>query len=494
MVVAGTAGGPGVVPALGWAFALGSAPIWASGVHQLVLMALAARRGVDPVPPPPASVPSTAIVMCTADDFDPLRAGECAAQDVPVELVILDDSSTEEGRSRVDLFAQRHPARVIRRGDRRGHKAGNLDNALSVLGDRYRFWVLVDADQTLPPDAVRRLHARREPGVAIVQGRPVPRPAPGLPALLGMLPAVHLAVSQRGRPASWFLGRVALVDVAALRAVGGVPWRVVEDVALTLEMRAAGYRIVDAPEVAGEEDAPVDYRAFRVQQLKYVEGAFELVTRSGSRALRAPIPWSERAEILFAHLLVPMSVAGGAVAVVAGGALASAHAFPTWAGPVSMAAALAPLAAELVRLVRCGRWARAVATATLVPVLYASLLVASLGVLARVCAGRAARFRVTPKGPAGFGIRGRLVRVAPELVVGALTIGAAAAGGMPALLPAVLIPVGAAVALALAPAHGSAHRAVALISPFATRMSSSVPASTRSASRTIAPAASRTTA
>ncbi|QEO09580.1 glycosyltransferase family 2 protein [Protaetiibacter larvae] len=480
----------------GAVFAFASVPVWASGIHQLVLLFAASRVRSGEPPVAPVVVPRTAIVMCTADDFAAERARACAAQDVPVELVILDDSRTAEGRARVDRFVREHPARVIRRAERRGFKAGNLSNALEVLADEFPFWVLVDADQALAPDAVRRLHARRTPGVAVVQGRPVPRVA-GSPfaALLGALPGTHLATSQSGRPAPWFLGRVALLDVAAVRAVGGVPRRVVEDVALTVELRAAGYRIVDAPEVLGEEDAPVDYPAFRVQQLKYLEGAFELVVRSGWRILRAPFPLAERLEILIAHLLVPAAVLGGGVAVIAGGVLAGARAFPVGAGVLAALAGLAPVAGELVRLLRAGRIARALAVALLVPAVYASLLVACLCALLRLLGGRAARFRVTPKHAVRRGAAMRLRVLLPELAVTGVALAGAAASGVGAFLPGVLLPVATAVALGVVPLRGRpTQRAVAAISPRASRISRLSPALVSAASRTMRPSAPRTTA
>lgn len=475
---------PGIVVVTALAV-LGFLPVWASAVHQLGLAMralLRARRDAGIRGTPPVTGPDArrvAVVMCTADDFDARRARACADQDIPVELIVLDDSRTPEMRAAVDGFARSFPCRVVRRPDRQGFKGGNLSHALEVLADGPELWLLVDSDQSLPRHAARELRSRMAKGVAVVQGMPVARAAQTrFTALLGALPETHLGVSQRGRTSPWFLGRVALLDTRALRAVGGVPGCVMEDIALTVELRRAGFRIVDAPEVRGEEDAPVDLRAFRVQQLKFLSGAVELVRRRGRAIVSAPIPLAERLDLLLGHLLVPAAILGGALALACGTVLAASGAFPLAMGIASAGATLAPLAAELARLLRAGRPLAAVRTALLLPALYGSLLFAALGTLVRLAVGEAARFTVTPKRAAAHGWVALLRAHRGEIALAGLGV------ALVAVSPAFVMPLAAPAAACLGFGLLGRYSTVASNSPSATRMLRRAPELASVAART----------
>ena len=61
------------------------------------------------------------------------------------ETVILDDSSQEAYKTQIDEFAQKHGVKVVRRQDRKGFKAGNLNNYLQGRTD-YDYFVVLDSE------------------------------------------------------------------------------------------------------------------------------------------------------------------------------------------------------------------------------------------------------------------------------------------------------------------------------------------------------------
>lgn len=106
--------------------------------------------------------PAVALLYTTCNDFSETAVESCLAQRYPhCRVYILDDSSETAYRERVDAFARAWPqgVQIVRRADRRGYKAGNLNHALREVA-REPLFVLVDADEILPPDFLLRLVPR----------------------------------------------------------------------------------------------------------------------------------------------------------------------------------------------------------------------------------------------------------------------------------------------------------------------------------------------
>jgi cellulose synthase/poly-beta-1,6-N-acetylglucosamine synthase-like glycosyltransferase len=94
-------------------------------------------------------------VYCTYNDFNGESLAACMNQDYPnITYVILDDSSDPVYHKIVDDFAQTHDLEVVRRKDREGYKAGNLNNYLRKAN--YDFFIILDSDEIIPPYFVTR--------------------------------------------------------------------------------------------------------------------------------------------------------------------------------------------------------------------------------------------------------------------------------------------------------------------------------------------------
>ncbi len=68
--------------------------------------------------------------------------------------MILDDSTEAESKHAVDAFATEHGMRIVRRQDRVGFEAGNLNNFLGHA--EYDYFVILDSDEVTPPHFISR--------------------------------------------------------------------------------------------------------------------------------------------------------------------------------------------------------------------------------------------------------------------------------------------------------------------------------------------------
>ena len=460
-----------------WAIAVGTpaaigfcaaAPLlWTTGMRSFALWMRAAVRGrsgrvaraatpaVVMVPESggaasaDASAMRVALLYCVADDADTAAITASARQDVAVDVVVLDDSREPAQRARVDAAA-RADWTVVRRRDRRGFKAGNLNHGLDQLRGRYDAYVLCDADVVLPGDFVRRLlPALSDPTVAVVQAQPVARAGrTWFARYFGPLLRTHVAVTRGGRSATGvvaLLGRGALVRATALDDVGGVPEVVAEDLALTVALRRRGWRLVDA-DVEFAEDYPVDYRSFRTQLRKTTEGAVEVLRSHARPSAWRGLPRAEARDLLLETALVPLTALAGAAALVAGAALAAGGTPPPlWASAASAIAAAAPLLPEAIRRGRLRGVAAGAVFLLVAGALYASTMFVVLAAVLRTLSGRRAVFWITPKSAARPGqvlgmLRAELVLVPVLAMLSVVASGTAVSS---------LAPVGV-VAMALA--------------------------------------------
>lgn len=315
---------------LGWAalafFVLFTEVAWLYAAFNLgvILFALRYRRRHAPAEllraaaPHVTARPPVAVLYTTCNDFVEASAASCLAQDYPAFTVyLLDDSSDPAWQARVDAFAAAHPGRaqVIRRGDRRGFKAGNLNHALARLEEP--LFALADADELLPTDFLSRLVPRMlaDPACGFVQAghRANPAARSRFARLLGPGIDTHWRWYQPLRNRYGFvmlLGHGAVLRREAWAAVGGFPELVSEDLAYALRLREQGWRGRFAEDVICHEDFPDDMRAFRVRHMKWTRGTCEFLWKEMRRLVLSPrIPLVEKLDVLFPTLNLPLSLA-----------------------------------------------------------------------------------------------------------------------------------------------------------------------------------------
>lgn len=313
---------------LGWAalafFVAFTEVAWLYAFFNVGVLAFAAihRRRCRALPAVPALAPAqsppVALLYTTCNDFVERSALSCVEQDYPrFTVYVLDDSSDPAWRARVDAFAARHPGRVrvVRRGDRRGFKAGNLNHALASVA-REPLFALADADEILPRDFLARtaahLLADERRGFVQANHRCNPTASGAFAGTLGAGVDVHWRWYQPLRNAYGFvmlLGHGALLRRAAWEDAGGFPELVSEDLAFALRIREKGWRGHFAEEIVCYEDFPETMRAFRVRHMKWTRGTCEFLAKEMRRVLFSPrIPLVEKLDVLFPTLNLPLSL------------------------------------------------------------------------------------------------------------------------------------------------------------------------------------------
>jgi len=256
--------------------------------------------------------PRVAVLYTSYNDFDERAFASLMGLRYPFkEVYILDDSTRPEACARVDRAAARYGVRILRREDRRGFKAGAINNALA--GMDCEFFAIVDADEIVPPDFLERaLEYFVDERIAFVQASHYAyNRGTRWTAAMGHGVDLHWKIFQKYRNAYGvvnFLGHGAVLRTAAVRVVGGFPEIVSEDIALTVELAHRGFHGVFADDLMCGEAFPESFSAFRRRHKKWAMGTAEFLRQYLVRILTAPLAWYERLDLLLSALSLPMTV------------------------------------------------------------------------------------------------------------------------------------------------------------------------------------------
>lgn len=297
---------------------------WLYGLYNVgvVTAAFLHRRAADARSPEVLAAatgaqPAVAVLYTTCNDFVERSAASCVALTYPnYHVYILDDSADHGARARIDAFAASHldKVTVVRRTDRRGFKAGNLNHALSgVVKEPY--FAVVDADEVLPANFITgllpRLLADGKCGFVQANHRSQPDPSTPLARDMGIGIDIHWKWYQPLRNTYgfvMFLGHGALLRRSCWEEVGGFPEIVSEDLAYAIAIRDKGYFGLFAEDVVCFEEFPETVRAFRIRHVKWTRGTCEFLHRWMGRLVAAKnITLAEKLDVLFPTLNLPMT-------------------------------------------------------------------------------------------------------------------------------------------------------------------------------------------
>lgn len=298
---------------------------WLYGMYNMGVVAFASLYGLlgrkSPLSKTPSVAtmqPPVAILYTTCNDFVEESVDSCIRQDYPdYKVYILDDSSQQEFKDRVDAFAARHPdlVKVIRRPDRKAYKAGNMNYGLANFVFE-PYFAVADADEILPADFLAKTVAvlETDPTCGFVQAnhRANPDSPSALSKSLGVGIDIHWKWYQPLRNDYgfvMFLGHGALLRRDVWESIGGFPDIVSEDLGFAIHARELGYRGRFLEDVVCYEDFPDSVRAFRIRHMKWTRGTSEFLSKKGGWLLRAKnISWTEKFDVLFPTLNLPLTL------------------------------------------------------------------------------------------------------------------------------------------------------------------------------------------
>ena len=249
------------------------------------LFSLVAQRSKGVIDRKYGTTPLVAILYTCMNDAKTKAIESCLAQDYPNCLMyILDDSTVKAERDSIDDIRNTYGDRitVLRRRDRAGFKAGNLNHALRKALSEVDYFCVVDSDEILPANFVRETVAIAESdktiGFVQVGHRTYGDTCFGTQTGGDVDLHWNYYLPARNRFGFvYFYGHGALLRTAAVLEAGGVPEVVCEDLALATRLREIGYRGYFVHEMWCLEETPPTYAAFRRRNGKVVSGTLEFL-------------------------------------------------------------------------------------------------------------------------------------------------------------------------------------------------------------------------
>jgi cellulose synthase/poly-beta-1,6-N-acetylglucosamine synthase-like glycosyltransferase len=300
--------------------------------------------------------PLVVLLYCTCDDF----SGESLLQSMRqrydnFETVILDDSNKPACKAEVDRFGAEHGVRVVRRGNREGFKAGNLNNFLREA--EYEYFVILDSDEIVPADYIDRAldYFAHNTNAGIVQANhSATRNRNNFMRTFAIGVDSHWIAYQTVKNRFGFLsllGHGAMVSRECYFAADGFPHVVAEDLCFSIRARDAGYYTVFAPDIRCEEEFPISYHAFKKRHSKWTQGNMEFIKRYTGAILTSRMSWFEKLDIFLFTYSLPLTALFSlyvVIHVVALPALGYSVVYPLWmVGPTAVFL-LAPLLNDVV--------------------------------------------------------------------------------------------------------------------------------------------------
>jgi cellulose synthase/poly-beta-1,6-N-acetylglucosamine synthase-like glycosyltransferase len=251
-------------------------------------------------------------VYCTYNDFSSTSLEACMHQDYPhVKYVILDDSTDQVYKDQIDEFAAEKNIEVVRRTDKTGFKAGNLNNYLSKA--EYDFFIILDSDEVISKNFVTRAldYFAAYPNAGIVQANHIAtRNRNKFMRLFSIGVNSHWPTYQTVKHGFGFLsllGHGAMVSRECYFAAGGFPHLVAEDLCMSIEARNKGYYTAFAQDITCEEEYPISYLAFKKRHNKWTQGNMEFIKKYTGRIIKSNMTWFEKLDIVLFTYSLPLS-------------------------------------------------------------------------------------------------------------------------------------------------------------------------------------------
>lgn len=299
--------GFGVLVSRAWhddlAGSIGSIPAWIvigllAYLPGFLVAFLATSLVLDRQPPLIVRNPMTGVTIVIAARneeagiADTMRYAAASAYDGPLTIVLADNGSTDDTCAVAEATAVELGVELEIVHESTPGKAHALNRALESVATPYV--VTVDADTLLHPDALRRLVSRFESAPTDTV------------AVAGAVLVKNSRVNLLTRMQEWdyYLGIAAvkrmqglyqstlvaqgafsLYRTAQVRAVGGWPDAIGEDIVVTWRLMEGGERVLTEPTAVAFTDVPADLRHFMRQRARWARGMFE--------GLRAVPPWRQ---------------------------------------------------------------------------------------------------------------------------------------------------------------------------------------------------------
>ena len=256
--------------------------------------------------------PKVLLLYCTCNDFNAEALKTCMEQDYDnFQTVILDDSSHFAYIKRIDKFAKETGAQVVRRANKEGFKAGNLNNYLQGKTD-YDYFIVLDSDERIPQNYIKEAlkYYAYSPEVGVVQAAHKATKGSNLfQNLMGLSVKSNGKICQVMKNfygSNALIGHGMMISKACFQATHGFPKVVAEDISFAVDVKNSGYRVLYAPNILCEEEFPVSYPCLKKRQAKWVQGNVEFMKKYNDSIAQSKMTWYEKLDIRLSHYNLPI--------------------------------------------------------------------------------------------------------------------------------------------------------------------------------------------
>lgn len=218
-------------------------------------------------------------------------------------IYILDDSTNKEDVQAMNRLSKKFGCVLIRRTDREGYKAGNVNNGVREIKEPY--FVILDSDQAPKPEFLERtMDYFSNPTIGFVQ---TPQDFVNDKSVLERSIKIGTDIFYRAQCAGKskdgsmpFCGTNAVVRTEAFRAVDGFTYfSATEDIELGLRMNQAGFVGAYVPEILVRGYAPLDFNAYSSQQYRWANGNLAILRESWRDILFGRFSFRQQIHTLF---------------------------------------------------------------------------------------------------------------------------------------------------------------------------------------------------
>lgn len=256
-----------------------------------------------------------AILYMTSNDFDAKSVESILNQTYDnTKLYICDDSTDGTYQKLIDDFVSEHTNIThIRREERTGYKAGNINNAINYVNEK--FCIICDSDQILPAtftsDMVQLFLSHGTDNVAYIQASHKIRIDNGtfLQRTLGSgieLFWDYIVYARYKYGFSMFYGHGGIFQTEIVKTVK-FPEIVAEDLAFSIVVQELGYKGIFTRDVYSYESFPDQVSVFRKRHMKWVRGSCEFLKDFSWVTLKSKsLSISEKVDVMFSVGQVPL--------------------------------------------------------------------------------------------------------------------------------------------------------------------------------------------
>lgn len=259
------------------------------------------------------SSPRVLLLYCTCNDFNKTALSKCMEQDYPnFKTVILDDSKDKKYLDEIDAFKNLHKdIEVIRRKNKSGYKAGNLNNYLKGRID-YDYFVVLDSDEVIPSNYIRQIlkYFAYNKNCGAVQAKHKAQKGENVfQRLMGLCVGSNgetVQVIKNFYGSNALIGHGMTISKECYEKTGGFPLVVAEDISFAVEIKNVGLDIIYAPDILCYEEFPINYVSLKKRQCKWTQGNLEYMRKYNKDIDNSKMSWFEKLDIKLSHYSLPI--------------------------------------------------------------------------------------------------------------------------------------------------------------------------------------------